>query len=805
MKDITKSLMSAMWAVAAVFGMDAAEPSGYYDACEGKCGQELLKALCATIADHTNVGYDGLWEVYKSSDVRADGTLWDIYTTKQWSSNFTKCGNYKNIGDCVNREHSFPKSWWGGSKQTQYADAFHLYPTDGKVNGQRSNYPYGECAGGTRLASNGSVQALGRLGTSTFSGYTDKVFEPDDEYKGDLARSYFYMATAYNSSVSGWTQGNGGAMMAGNSYPVFTTWATNLLLKWSRQDEVSQKELDRNDAIYKYQHNRNPYIDHPELVEHIWGDKRTVPWYANSTPTPELVSPVKDVPINMGKVAVGIPRSLTYTVRGRNLTEALMLSASGDFTVTPSKISASDANNGAVITISVTAATPGDAEGVLKISSSELSLDIDLLAEAVNGLPVSISDVTDDGFSVNWVNVNAGTSGVKYTLNIVQGAESVSGYPVSVDAATEKYVVTGLEPLTAYAVTVQAPGGVSSEALSVTTADLIPYIQLLFDGELDFDAEPDVASAVAEILMEVENVSDDITVTVTAPFSVSSDKSGWGESVTLSPEEERFYLRLNPSAAGSYHTVITVSAGDYSVDDYEATATVAPKVDFLETWEGVQSLSGTKLDSYDTKTVAGAAAQWSLNNAGFWNGDTFNGTTVMRVGKNPTSSITMAEDKTGGIGTVEFDAGSWTDKEGDAGVAVEYSTDGGSTWTSAGTVTVTGADSKRYSVPVNVGGKGRIRLRQTSGARWMLDNIGISDYSAMGAVQTLEYHSWDAFCRSGELVIEVSESVRTVSVYSMDGMTVLSEAFAPGTYSYNVPKGLYVVVSNDFSRTVLVK
>ena len=232
------------------------------------------------------MGYDGLWNVNKQSDIRPDGTLWDIYTTKAWPSNFTKCGNYKSIGDCVNREHSMPKSVWSGGKSAQYSDAFHLYPTDGKVNGQRSSYPYGECANGTRLANNGSVQALGKLGTSTFSGYSGKVFEPDDQYKGDLARSYFYMATCYNNLIGSWTQGEMGNMMGGNNYPVFKTWAVNLLLKWARQDEVSQKEIDRNEAIYSFQKNRNPFIDHPELAEYIWGDKKGLAFDVNTAVTP---------------------------------------------------------------------------------------------------------------------------------------------------------------------------------------------------------------------------------------------------------------------------------------------------------------------------------------------------------------------------------------------------------------------------------------------------------------------------------------------------------------------------------------
>lgn len=156
----------------------AAEPAGYYDSCKGKGGSNLLTALCSKISSHTNVGYNGLYGVYETSDVHPDGTVWDMYSTKNWGtwSHVTKCGNYSGVGSCINREHSVPQSWFNEASPMK-SDAFHVYPTDGKVNGQRSNYPYGECAGGTTL-SNGSIKGLGRLGTSTFPGYSGRVFEP---------------------------------------------------------------------------------------------------------------------------------------------------------------------------------------------------------------------------------------------------------------------------------------------------------------------------------------------------------------------------------------------------------------------------------------------------------------------------------------------------------------------------------------------------------------------------------------------------------------------------------------------------
>lgn len=90
-----------------------------------------------------------------------------MYSTAQFRLGSGQCGNYQKIGDCYNREHSFPKSWFSKASP-MVSDAFHIYPTDGKVNGQRSNYPYGECANGTSVASNGPIKALGKLGAEHF-------------------------------------------------------------------------------------------------------------------------------------------------------------------------------------------------------------------------------------------------------------------------------------------------------------------------------------------------------------------------------------------------------------------------------------------------------------------------------------------------------------------------------------------------------------------------------------------------------------------------------------------------------------
>lgn len=259
-------------------GLRAEAPANYYASAEGKTGEALRQALYEIISGHTDVGYNGLYNVYPTSDVTTDGKVWDMYSTCTWEHGKKQCGNYSSVCDCYNREHSVPQSWFKEAKP-MVSDAFHVYPTDGKVNGQRSNYPFGECSGGKNLGG----KALGRLGSSTFSGYTGIVFEPDDQYKGDFARSYFYMVTCYANK--NFTQADNGnkVFTFSSSKAGFTTYAVNLFLKWHRNDPVSEKETNRNDAVQAKQRNRNPFIDHPELAEYIWGDKKGQAWYNNGS------------------------------------------------------------------------------------------------------------------------------------------------------------------------------------------------------------------------------------------------------------------------------------------------------------------------------------------------------------------------------------------------------------------------------------------------------------------------------------------------------------------------------------------
>ena len=248
-------------------------PVGYYDAIDGKQDSVLKSTLGQIIRPHTAIPYgsgaDKTWGVFYYSDQDEEGYCMDMYCDK-WKK-FTSVGAV--VSGC-NIEHSFAKSWWGGSKNDADKDCYHLNPSNTTANSSRSNYPLGVP---TKDLKDQSVTGSLKVGRATYEGETFWVFEPKDEYKGDFARAYFYMATCYGDELT-WLLDNEDVgskySMRNDSYLEFRDWEIEVLITWHRQDPVSEKETKRMDAVSDFQHNRNPFIDYPDLAEYIWGNKK---------------------------------------------------------------------------------------------------------------------------------------------------------------------------------------------------------------------------------------------------------------------------------------------------------------------------------------------------------------------------------------------------------------------------------------------------------------------------------------------------------------------------------------------------
>jgi endonuclease I/chitodextrinase len=279
-------------------------PAGYYNNATGT-GAALKTQLYNIVKGHTDNGYNGLWTTYSTSDrdhqYENDNTIMDMYSENPtgvdpytYTYSTSQCGSYSGEGACYNREHMIPQSVFNSSSP-MVADAHFITPTDGKVNGQRSNFPHGTVATASWTSLNG-----GKLGSSSIAGYTGTVFEPINEFKGDIARMYFYFVTRYENTVSSYSY----AVFSGNTYPAIDPAFLAMLITWHNNDPVSAFEIARNNAIYARQNNRNPYIDHPEYVGLVWGGGSCpADTQAPTTPTSLTVNSVTSSTISLSWTA----------------------------------------------------------------------------------------------------------------------------------------------------------------------------------------------------------------------------------------------------------------------------------------------------------------------------------------------------------------------------------------------------------------------------------------------------------------------------------------------------------------------
>ena len=311
-------------------------PTGYYDTATGT-GYTLKTQLYNIINNHNDQGYNAMdgfisnydLDLYYDQSIinppSGSYTILDIYSeipndgdnTPNDPYNFSptsdECGNYTNEGDCYNKEHVIPQSVFSEAPPMK-SDAHILMPTDGRVNGFRGSYPFGRVddnnlasqSGITNPTSNGSKLG-GNLNSGYSSGYTGTVFEPIDEFKGDIARIYFYFATRYENQIDNWGAYD---MFDGSSDKVLDDTFLSILMTWHEMDPVSQKEQDRNNNIYyNHQGNRNPFVDHQDWVALIWN------------PTPDTEAPTDPTNLVASK-PTDISIDLTWTASTDNIAVA---------------------------------------------------------------------------------------------------------------------------------------------------------------------------------------------------------------------------------------------------------------------------------------------------------------------------------------------------------------------------------------------------------------------------------------------------------------------------------------------------
>ena len=372
-----------------IFSLLADMPRDYYpNSLEGKNGAELKTELHNLLKNHTRLPYGSrdynqiacTWTVFKKSDVRPNGKVWDMYSNNSY--NFS---NGAGATKGMNIEHSVPKSWWGDAydetatpltrfKYDGSYDLHHLTPSDAAANTAKSNYPLGEVD--SPLVDNGVT----KVGTGQANGRATNLFEPADEYKGDFARMYLYFVTCYQDYS--W-KSSALSMFAQNSYPTLNTYGQSLLLKWHRQDPVSQKEIDRNNAVYSFQGNRNPFIDYPNMVEYIWGDSTNYEFSFSGQSTSAPSISISNDKIEFGYIGTETSKDKEIYIKGKNLTTditaKLLNNDSGDFSLGMSNLPVHELNTtGINLAITFSPRSIGTRNVTLRLSSDELSAPVDI-------------------------------------------------------------------------------------------------------------------------------------------------------------------------------------------------------------------------------------------------------------------------------------------------------------------------------------------------------------------------------------------------------------------------------------------
>lgn len=461
----------------------ATAPEGYYSQCEGKKQRALKSQLYSIIKSHKSIPYGtgngATWTAFRHTDVdESDNTWYDIYT-----SNRVRVQGTSGAASGMNIEHTFPKSWWGGAKNAAYTDIGHLMPSNSNANSTRNNHPYGEVSS---PRANKVQNATYKYGSpvSGQGGGASIVFEPADEYKGDLARNYFYMVTCYQNLS--WSA-EGLRTAAQGDYPTLQPWAIEFLLKWHRQDPVSDKERKRNDGLWSQQQNRNPFIDHPELAEHIWGNLQDKAWHQGEdpedpdNPTPPedpddpavLTSPADGDFYPAGDVRPGEIATITVPVLGARFKHAVVARiegldancfdiAAGGSLLKALSITQADVNSeeGYYLTVryAPVSVTPGNSchTATLTLSGKDLDAPVTIYVqgtcteEVELAAPVALEaeDVADEGYTARWLKSTDEIDGYTLYRDIYteDGSAVDRTLEYDVDPDADSFAVTDRDP-----------------------------------------------------------------------------------------------------------------------------------------------------------------------------------------------------------------------------------------------------------------------------------------------------------------------------------------------------------------------
>ena len=743
--------------------------SDYYRTVEGLKKAELKTSLHGLIQPESVLDYGGkgegyTWSGFAVTDCMPDGTVRDRYSDE------VRDFNGLNAVSGMNIEHVFANSWWGHTVNNAYCDLFNLFPSDASANGRKSNNPMGVVTGDVSF--DNGVTRVGRS-TSYREDSLITVWEPADQWKGDFARTFFYMATCYENLQDEWQTTEGLLVVQPDRYPTLRPWVTRLLLEWNEADPVDAIERERNEAVCAIQGNRNPFVDYPQLAEYIWGDSTEYAFYTDRNATqPELFVPEGDATVDYGLQALSKGFSGELTIRGRNLPDGLVLSVDNDaFTLGKTHLSADEVCEGCTVSVTCNGASAGVCEARLTLKGDGFEQQNLLRLEFVDGVPAYaaadvVCTVNAKRFTASWMAMGDGLS---YSLEVytkdAQGnVQMVDGYPVMTEETACR--VEDLKASTTYYYKVTVLDGQQQPVMTSNEVQVVmPDVEPVFTAnvsEMSFTAAPLRPSASQVLrITALELPQYRITFSASPFFELSTDGEEWSQVLTLDGYSPSVYVRMSSAEQeGHVEGELTVSAPGVHDIIVSLSGEVDPQKAFFETFE-----TGSK-GGYAEAEVQCAAATWRMTQVVIGNleNDKKNGgsSARMRAYSNEQTVLEMTEDKVAGCDSLWFYAGRYGNDGGGTTLTVSYSLDGGMSWMPvAEQLTFAAGEWQRYGYKLDVDGLVRLRfeVQGTSSRRLNVDDIQMTDYAG-----------GDVGVESAKTAVDSGEDI--VDVYTLSGIHV---------------------------------
>ena len=717
----------------------------YYRKAEGLRGTQLKEALHDLIQPSYVLAYGGgvgkTWTGFWYTDQMENMQVRDRYSNvvRYLNPDMSAVSN-------MNIEHIWANSWWGHIKNNAYCDLFNLYPADATANGRKSNNPIG-IVDGTVSYTNG-VTKVGKS-SSYRADSLITAWEPADQWKGDFARTYFYMATCYSHMTSLWTTTEGLLTVDPNSPLLMRPWVYNLMLEWAEADPLDEIEQQRCDAIYEIQGNRNPFVDYPELCYYIWGNKSDEQFYCSEEHGAEIFVPAASEEIDFGLHPLSRPFSAKVQVRGRGLNEGASLAVTDEyFTLDKATLSANEIHEGTDVSISVTPTEEGTYTTMLLLEGSGYVQQTPLTVSFVDGIPAYpatdiVCAVSSRRFNANWMNYQPDAT---YTLDVY--TKDANGQPKAFGTYTTTDTTYQVKNVLAnttyyYKVSIIEDGQptINSNEVKVEMPEVAPVFSVSTE-DIAFTATPGKPSAPAQVSVTAMAVPKYVMeVSTSAPFEISSDGETWSQELTLKGQNVSFFVRFGGGIEeGDYEGEVIVSTEGMDDKVISVSCNVDATKSFFEDFE-----TGTK-GGYAAAEVTCNAATWEMSNALLAGDDNALDKKCVRMkgyvktGSTSTTPahIMMTTDKVNGCDSLWFYAGSYGNDTG-VKMTVSYSVDAGKTWTNVVT-SLPVAEMKRYGYKINMDGNIRLKFESenTGNKRVNIDNVQMSDWEDPTSIQDLK-------------------------------------------------------------------